>query len=63
MTHSDGGKGDKQRPTNKEAYDKHYDEIFRKPREQVKCDRCGKEFWLRADEPHIHTCTPQHTTK
>lgn len=34
MTHSDGGKGDKQRPTNKEAYDKHYEEIFRKKKEE-----------------------------
>lgn len=30
MTHGDGGKGDKQRPTNKDAYDKHFDNIFKK---------------------------------
>jgi uncharacterized protein with von Willebrand factor type A (vWA) domain len=35
VTHSDGGKGDKQRPTNKEAFDKHFDAIFGK-KEQPK---------------------------
>lgn len=30
MTHGDGGKGSQQRPTNKDAYDKHFDNIFRK---------------------------------
>ena len=28
-----GGKGSKQRPTNKQAYDDNYDRIFRKPNE------------------------------
>jgi uncharacterized protein with von Willebrand factor type A (vWA) domain len=36
MTHGDGGKGSGQRPTNKEAFDKHFEEIFgRKPPRDV----------------------------
>lgn len=30
MTHGDGGKGDAQRPTNHEAFSKHFEEIFGK---------------------------------
>ena len=33
-----GGKGSKQRPTNKQAYDDNYDRIFRKKREVVEND-------------------------
>lgn len=59
MTHSDGGKGSTQRPTNHEAYSANYDNIWKKQRDKVKCDRCGEWFWLYANEPHIHTCTPK----
>jgi ribosomal protein L37AE/L43A len=62
MTH-EAGKGDKMRPTNHEAFSKHFDEIFKQNRDRVVCPDCGKEFWIRADTPHIHTCSPQHVTK
>ena len=32
MSRTHGGKGSKQRPTNKEAFDVNYDAIFRKPK-------------------------------
>ena len=60
MTH-EAGKGDTQRPTDHKAFSANYDNIFKKQREHTVCTRCGKEFWLRADEPHIHTCTPKET--
>ena len=51
MTHGDGGKGDAQRPTNKEAFDKHFDNIFRKTAQMIEeieeddeddtCSWCG----------------------
>ena len=62
MTH-EAGKGDKMRPTDMERFNANFDKIFRQHRERTVCPDCGKEFWLRADEPHIHTCTPQHVTK
>lgn len=37
MTH-EAGKGDKQRPTNKEAFDKHFEEIFGKKPPKVLSD-------------------------
>ena len=33
---SDGGKGDKQRPTDKQKYDENYDRIFGKKKEEPK---------------------------
>lgn len=49
MTNREAGKGDTQRPTNKEAFDKHFEEIF------------GKKT---KEEPAKPTPdTPQHTTK
>ena len=32
MSRTHGGKGSKQRPTNKEAFNANYDAIFRKPK-------------------------------
>lgn len=60
MTHSEAGKGDDVRPTDHKAYSNGYDLIWGKHRDKVTCPDCGKEFWLRKDEPHIHTCTPKH---
>jgi hypothetical protein len=59
VTHSDGGKGDKQRPTDHNAYSNNYDNIWKNQREKIVCTDCGKEFWLKPNEPHIHTCTPK----
>jgi hypothetical protein len=36
MKYNEAGKGSKQRPTNKEAYDDSFDRIF-----GVKCNSCG----------------------
>ena len=59
MAH-EAGKGDTQRPTNHKAYSEHFDNIFRNNRDRVVCPRCNKEFWVRPDEPHVHTCTPSN---
>ena len=66
MTHSEAGKGDDVRPTDHKKFSDGYDLIWgKKKRENVKCDRCGKWFWVDPDDSYsgIHTCTPQHTTK
>ena len=34
MKHSEAGKGSKQRPTNRKAYEDNYDKIFRKPKKE-----------------------------
>lgn len=42
----DGGKGSKQRPTNKTAFDENYDRIFNRTQMPVEkeCKTCGKLF-------------------
>ena len=37
-THSDGGKGDTQRPTDHKKYGSNYDNIFRKDKEDAKAE-------------------------
>lgn len=39
---SDGGKGSKQRPTDKKKYDDNYDKIFGKKKEEKKKQRMTK---------------------
>lgn len=60
MTH-EAGKGDTQRPTNHEKFSSNYDNIFKKQRDKVKCDRCGEWFFLYANETHNHTCNSKET--
>lgn len=44
MTHSDGGKGSTQRPTNFEAFDKHFEEIFGKKAPKGVADGVTKQL-------------------
>lgn len=58
LQHREAGKGSTTRPTNHDAFSEGMDRIFGQ-RTKVTCPDCGKVFGLRADEPHIHTCTPK----
>jgi hypothetical protein len=68
MTH-EAGKGDKQRPTNHEAFAKNFEAIFGgKPKvnyEIITCQRCGQSMRVNTFDEYsgLHTCTPQHDTK
>lgn len=44
MTHGDGGKGDKQRPTNKDAYSNNYDLIWGKKVERKIADEINQQL-------------------
>jgi hypothetical protein len=61
---SEAGKGDKQRPTNHDAFAKNFEEIFGgKPKanyEIITCQRCGQSMRVNTFDEYsgIHTCTP-----
>ena len=60
---NEAGKGDDRRPEeNAGNYGRGYDTVDWSAKEVI-CPDCGQKFMMSSKYPHIHTCSPQQTTK